>query len=88
MRRSFWVRSLGKEWARYEGASCATRSRGTVMTLRLGTSAQERLSPIILSLARARNLVQQQKFRTHFSRILLLDYLQHRWRILPSRLSP
>src|ERR1700687_1376838 len=38
--------------------------------------------------ALARDLVQRQKPLTGFPCILLLDYLQHRWRLLPTRLPP
>jgi len=38
--------------------------------------------------ALSRDLVQQQKLLTRFPRILLIDYLQHRWRLLPTRLPP
>ncbi len=38
--------------------------------------------------ALARDLIQRQKLLTGFPCILLLDYLQHRWRLLPTRLPP
>jgi hypothetical protein len=36
----------------------------------------------------ARDIIQQQKLLTRFPLIPLLDYLQHRWRLLSTRLPP
>src|SRR6202022_4087554 len=77
---------LGPAVAHHQPASVLVALAAMALDVIVGLSPQRfhQHPPCAL----ARDLVQQQKLLTRFPRILLLDYLQHRWRLLPTRLPP